>query len=64
MNDRNAGEEMVSELGIDPTLDIDSDQRAELLRNWHSEESEEEDEASDERSEAPQRAPSRPHEKR
>ncbi|NNM99098.1 MAG: hypothetical protein HKL91_04810 [Candidatus Eremiobacteraeota bacterium] len=40
MNDRNAGEEMVSELGIDPALDIDTDQRAELLRSWHSEDAE------------------------
>ncbi len=37
MNDRNAGEEMVSEMGIDPALDIDTDQRAELLRRWHEE---------------------------
>ncbi len=27
---------MVSELGIDPALDIDTDQRAELLRSWHT----------------------------
>jgi len=40
MNDRNAGEEMVSEMGIDPALDIDTDQRAELLRSWHSEDAE------------------------
>lgn len=40
MNDRNAGEEMLSELGLDPALEIDTDQRAELLRSWHSEEHE------------------------
>jgi len=37
MNERNAGDEMVSEMGIDPALDIDTDQRAELLRRWHEE---------------------------
>jgi len=30
-------EQMIRDLGIDPSLEIDSDQRAELLRRWHSE---------------------------
>jgi len=32
-------EQMIADLGLDPTLEIDSDQRAELLRRWHSERS-------------------------
>ena len=48
MNDRNAGEEMISELGIDPALEIDTDQRAELLRSWHDEEHEGEDDPPEE----------------
>ncbi|MGC8485762.1 MAG: hypothetical protein ACP5O6_09040 [Candidatus Baltobacteraceae bacterium] len=59
MNDRNVGEEMVSELGIDPALDIDTDQRAELLRSWHNEESEGEDEPPDEGDERSRHDPSR-----
>ena len=59
MNDRNAGEEMVSELGIDPALDIDTDQRAELLRSWHKEGSEGDD-PSDEGKERSRDDPSRP----
>jgi hypothetical protein len=35
----NIDDEMVSELGIDPALDVDSDQRAKLLRRWHQGES-------------------------
>lgn len=38
--ERSTGEEMVSELGIDPSVDIDSDQRAELLQRWHEEDAE------------------------
>lgn len=41
--DRTTGEEMVSELGIDPSVDIDSNQRAELLKRWHEEDAEKED---------------------
>ena len=40
MSDRDAGEEMVSELGIDPAVDIDDRQRYELLREWHKEDAE------------------------
>ena len=59
MNDRNAGEEIVSELGIDPALDIETDQRAELLRSWHKEGSEGEDDPSDEGKESSRDDPSR-----
>jgi hypothetical protein len=38
MQDEDPIAEMVSELGLDPALDVDSDQRAELLRRWHEEE--------------------------
>lgn len=37
MKDRDPGEEIIHDLGIDPALDVDSDQRAELLRRWHKE---------------------------
>jgi hypothetical protein len=40
MEDRSTGEEMVSELGIAPAVDVDADQRAELLRRWHEEDAE------------------------
>jgi hypothetical protein len=40
MNDRSPEEEMIAELGIDPALEVDSDQRAELLRRWHREDAE------------------------
>ncbi len=53
MNDRNVGEEMVSELGIDPALDIDTDQRAELLRSWHDEDETAEEEREKDRQERP-----------
>lgn len=43
--DRGVGEEMVHELGIDPAAEIDSDQRAELLREWHRREAERAEEA-------------------
>jgi hypothetical protein len=33
--DRDPAEQMISDLGLDPALDVDSDQRAELLRSWH-----------------------------
>ena len=59
MNDRNAGEEMISELGIDPALEIDTDQRAELLRSWHSEEHEGEDDSPEEGEKRPGRDSSR-----
>jgi hypothetical protein len=35
MSERDPAEEMISELGIAPGLDVDSDQRAELLQRWH-----------------------------
>jgi hypothetical protein len=35
-----AGEEIVREPGINPAAGIDSNQRAELLRRWHSEDAE------------------------
>jgi hypothetical protein len=54
--DRSTGEEMVSELGIDPSVDIDSDQRAELLERWHEEDAENDEEARKER-EAQKRKP-------
>jgi len=38
MKDRNTGEKIVSDLGLDPAIDVDSDQRAELLQRWHKEE--------------------------
>jgi len=47
--DRNTGEEMVSELGIDPSVDIDSNQRAELLQRWHEEDAEKDEQARAER---------------
>ena len=59
MNDRNAGEEMVSELGIDPALEIDTDQRAELLRSWHDDEHKGEDEPPEEGEKRPGRDSSR-----
>ncbi|HUA09766.1 MAG TPA: hypothetical protein VMA98_10910 [Candidatus Acidoferrales bacterium] len=37
MSERDPADEMISEMGIDPALEIDSDQRAELLRKWHRE---------------------------
>lgn len=37
MEDEDPAAEMIHELGIDPALEIDSDQRAELLRRWHKE---------------------------
>lgn len=40
MSDRDPAESMISDLGLDPALDIDSDQRAELLRRWHEEDAE------------------------
>jgi hypothetical protein len=36
-NDDPPAEQMIHDLGIDPALEIDSDQRAELLRRWHKE---------------------------
>ena len=42
MSDRDAGEEIVHDLGLDPSIDIDSDQRAELLQRWHQEDAERE----------------------
>jgi hypothetical protein len=44
MEDRSPGEEMVSELGIDPAIDVDADQRVELLRRWHEEDAAEDEE--------------------
>jgi hypothetical protein len=38
--DEDPAAEMVHELGIDPALEVDSDQRAELLRRWHQEDAE------------------------
>jgi len=38
--DRDSGEEIVHELGLDPAEDIDSNQRAELLREWHKQDAE------------------------
>ena len=38
------GEEMVEELGIDPAAGVDSNQRAELLREWHREDAERDEE--------------------
>ena len=55
MNDRNAGEEMLSELGLDPALEIDTDQRAELLRSWHNEENDGEGDPPDDGGERPGR---------
>ncbi|HTU70946.1 MAG TPA: hypothetical protein VMF11_11570 [Candidatus Baltobacteraceae bacterium] len=37
MEDEDPAAEMIHELGIDPALEVDSDQRAELLRRWHKE---------------------------
>lgn len=34
-NDKTAGEQMVEDLGMAPALDVDDNQRAELLREWH-----------------------------
>ena len=45
--DVDIGEEMVSELGIDPAIDVDSNQRAELLRSWHTEPSKDEEKEKD-----------------
>ena len=42
--ERSAGEEIVHELGLDPAEDIDSDQRAELLREWHKQDAERDEE--------------------
>jgi hypothetical protein len=39
MSDRDPAESMIHDLGLDPALDVDSDQRAELLRSWHQEDS-------------------------
>jgi len=44
MSDRDAGDEMVSELGIDPSVDIDDRQRFDLLREWHKEDAEADEE--------------------
>jgi hypothetical protein len=35
--------EMIQDLGLDPALDVDSDQRAELLRRWHEEDANKDD---------------------
>jgi len=59
MNDRTAGEEMVSELGIDPALEIDTDQRAELLHSWHNEENKKEGDPSADGKERSRHDPSR-----
>jgi hypothetical protein len=40
MQDEDPAGEMIRELGIDPALDVDADQRAELLRRWHQEDAE------------------------
>jgi hypothetical protein len=32
-------EQMIRDLGLDPAIEIDDDQRAQLLRRWHSERS-------------------------
>ena len=32
---RDAGEQMVHDTGTDPSIDVDSNQRAELLQEWH-----------------------------
>jgi hypothetical protein len=40
MSDRDPAEQMISDLGLDPALDVDSDQRAELLRSWHQQDAE------------------------
>jgi hypothetical protein len=37
MEDRTPGEKIVEDLGLDPAEQIDSNQRAELLRRWHKE---------------------------
>jgi hypothetical protein len=37
MEDEDPAAEMIHDLGLDPALDVDSDQRAELLRRWHEE---------------------------
>ena len=37
MDRDNVDEEMVDEEGIAPQLEVDDDQRAELLREWHAE---------------------------
>ena len=36
-HDRDPGEQIIHDLGMDPGLDIDSNQRAELLQRWHKE---------------------------
>lgn len=33
--DPSPAEQMIHDLDTDPALDVDSDQRAELLRKWH-----------------------------
>ncbi|HEY5349050.1 MAG TPA: hypothetical protein VIJ64_04930 [Candidatus Lustribacter sp.] len=40
MSDRDPAEQMISDLGLNPALDVDSDQRAELLRSWHEQDAE------------------------
>ena len=35
--DRDPGEQIVHDLGMDPGLDVDANQRAELLQRWHKE---------------------------
>jgi hypothetical protein len=42
MSDRDPGEEIIHDLGMDPGLDVDSNQRAELLQRWHEEAAEKE----------------------
>jgi hypothetical protein len=34
-HERDAGEQMVHDTGSAPSLEVDSDQRAELLQEWH-----------------------------
>ncbi|HVA26981.1 MAG TPA: hypothetical protein VNF68_02310 [Candidatus Baltobacteraceae bacterium] len=36
-HDRDPGEQIIHDLGMDPGLDVDADQRAKLLQRWHQE---------------------------
>jgi len=49
MSDRDPGEQIIHDLGMDAAFDVDSNQRAELLKRWHEEDAEKEDAENDER---------------
>jgi hypothetical protein len=38
--DPSPAEQMIHDLGTDPALDVDADERAELLQKWHRDDDE------------------------